>query len=61
MQWKMRAQKLCRFDVETTLKNPRGELIDLSSSLKVESTSKIQRRIDAIISTWIRLSKSMSF
>ena len=28
---------------------------------KVESTSKFPRRIDVIISTWIRLSKSMKF
>ena len=33
--------------------------IDISSILKVESTSKYPRRIDVIISTWIRLSKSM--
>ena len=39
--------------------NPRGELIDILSILKVESTSKFPRRIDVIISTWIRLSKSM--
>ena len=61
MQWKKRVQKLCRFDVETTSKNPPGELIDISSILKVESMSKFPCRIDVIISTWIRLSKSMSF
>ena len=32
-----------------------------SSILKVESTSKFPRRIDVIISKWIRLSKSMKF
>ena len=58
-EWKQRAQELRRFDVETTYKNPRGELIDISSILKVESTSKFPRRIDVIISTWILLSKSM--
>ena len=58
-KWKQRVQELRRSDVETTQKNPRGELIDISSILKVESTSKFPRRIDVIISTWIRLSKSM--
>ena len=43
----------------TTQKNPLGELIDISSILKVESTLKYPRRIDVVISTWIRLSKSM--
>ena len=61
IEWKQRVQKLRRFDVETTQKNPRGELIDISSILKVESTSKYPRQIDVIISTWIRLSKSMEF
>ena len=42
-------------------KNPRGEFIDISSILKVESTSKFPRQIDVIISTWILLSKSMKF
>ena len=51
--------EVSRFDVETTSKNPRGKLIDISSILKVESTSKFPGRIDVIISTWIRLSKSM--
>ena len=37
-EWKLRVQKLRRFEVE--------------------STSKYRRRIDVIISTWIRLSKS---
>ena len=59
IEWKQRVQKLRRFDVETTQKNPRGELIDISSILKVESTSKYPRRIDVITSTWIRLSKLM--
>ena len=59
--WKQRVRQLRRFDVETTKKNPRGELIDISSILKVESTLKFPRRIDVIISTWIRLSKSMKF
>ena len=35
--------------------------IDISSILKVESTSKFPRRTDVIISTWIRVSKSMLF
>ena len=52
---------LRRFDVETTSKNPCEELINISSILKVEPTSKLPRRIDVIISTWIRLSKSMLF
>ena len=61
MQWKQRVQKLHRFDIETTQENPRVELIDVSSILKVESTSKFSRRIDVIISTRIRLSKPMQF
>ena len=32
---------LCRFDAETTKKNPRGKIIDISSILKVESTLKL--------------------
>ena len=56
VEWKQRVQKLGRFDVEKTWKNPHGELIDISSILKVESTSKYPRRIDVIISTWTRLS-----
>ena len=59
IQWKQSVQKLPRFNVETTSKNPRGKLIDILSILKVESTSIFPRRIDVIISTWIRLSKSM--
>ena len=39
MEWKQRVLKLSRFDVEMTKKNPRGELIDILSILKVESTS----------------------
>ena len=54
-------QKLRRLDVEITSKYPGGELIDIFSILKVESTSKFPRRIDVTISRWIRLSKSMSF
>ena len=46
---------LRRFDVETTSKAPRGGLIDDLSILKIESTSKILRQIDVIISTWVRL------
>ena len=61
IEWNQRVQKLRRFCVETTQKNPRGELIDISSILKVESTSKFPRQVDVIISTWIRLSKSMKF
>ena len=59
IEWKQRVQKLRRFDVETTQKNPRGKLINILSIFKVESASKFPRRIDVIISTWIRLSKSM--
>ena len=59
IQWKQSVQKLPQFNVETTSKNPRGKLIDILSILKVESTSIFPRRIDVIISTWIRLSKSM--
>ena len=51
--------KLSQFDVETKWKNPRGKLIDILSILKVESTSNFPRRVDVIISTWIRLSKSI--
>ena len=36
---KQRVQNLLQFDVETTEKNPRGELIDITPILKVESTS----------------------
>ena len=56
---KMRVKQLRRFDVETTQKNRQGELINISSTLKVESTSKFPRRIDVIISTCIRLLKSI--
>ena len=45
--------------VETTSKNPHGELINILSILKVESTSKFSRGIDVIMSMWIRLSKLM--
>ena len=38
IKWKQLVQKLRRFDVETTYKNPRGELIDILSILKIEST-----------------------
>ena len=62
--WKMierkqRVKQLRRFDIETTQKNPRRKLIEISSILKVESTLKFSRRINVIISTWIRLSKSL--
>ena len=40
-------------------KNARRKLVDICSILKIESTSKFARRIDVIISTWIRLSKSI--
>ena len=43
---------LCLFNVGTTEKNQRGELIDISSILKVESTSNFPHRIDILISTW---------
>ena len=46
-------------EVDTLPKNPRGELIDISSVLKAESRSKLPRRIDVVISTWICFSKSM--
>ena len=59
IEMKQRIKHLCRFDLETKKKNPRPELIGISSILKVESSSKFLRRIDVIISTWIRLSKSM--
>ena len=59
IQKKHHVQKLRRFDVKTTLETPRGELIDISSILKVESTFKLPRRIDVLISTWIRVSKLM--
>ena len=59
IEWKQRVAQLRQFDVETTKKNPRGELIDILSLLKVEFTSKFSCRIDGIISTLIRLSKSM--
>ena len=59
MEWKYRVQELRRFDGEQLKKNAGGKLSDISSILKVESTSKFPRQIDVIISTWIRLSKSM--
>ena len=40
IEWKQRVQKLRRFDVETTQKNPQGELINISSILEVKPTSK---------------------
>ena len=61
IQWKQPVQKLRSFDVETTSKNPRGKLTDISSILKVESTSKFPSRIDVIISTWNCLSKSILY
>ena len=36
---------------QNDIENPRGELVDILSILKVESTSKFPRRIDYIIST----------
>ena len=56
---KQRVKQLRRFDIETTQNNPREELIDVLSILKVESTSKFPCQIDVIISTLIHLSKSM--
>ena len=56
---KQRVNQLYQLDIETSEKNPRGNLNDISSILKVESTLKFPPRIDVIISTWIRLSKSM--
>ena len=56
---KQRVKHLRRFNIETTLKNPCGKLINISSILKVESTWKFPRRIDVIISIQIRLSKLM--
>ena len=43
------------------IENPRGELNNISSILKVESTTKHPPRINVIISTWISLSKSIQF
>ena len=40
IEWKQRVQKLRRFDVETTQKNPLGELINISSILEIKPTSK---------------------
>ena len=59
IEWKQQEQKLGQFEVETTKKNPRGELIDILLILKVESTSKFPHRLDAIIFTLICLSESM--
>ena len=42
-EWKKRVLKLCRFDVKNN----------------VDDSSKFHRRIDVIISTWIRISKLM--
>ena len=54
IEWKHWVKQLRRFDVEKTQKNPRGELVNISSILKIEFTSKFPRRIDDIVSTWIR-------
>ena len=59
IEMKQRVKHLCRFDLETKKKNQHRGLIDISSILKVESSSKFLRQIDVIISMWIRLSKSM--
>ena len=48
--------KSCRLEVETTSKKPHGKLINISSILKVELTFSYPRRINVILSTWIRLS-----
>ena len=61
IEWKQRVQKLRRFNVETTWKNPRGKSINISSILKVESTAKFPHRINVTVSAWIRLSKLMWF
>ena len=45
-----------RFDV----KIPPGKFVKITSILKGESTWKLWHRFDVDISTWIRLSKSMS-
>ena len=60
IEWKQRVQQLHRFDIETTWKNPRGELIDIWSILKVESTSKFPCQVDVEISMWIGCSKTMN-
>ena len=59
IEWKQQVLELPRPDVETTQKNPREELINISSILKKEYSSKFPHRIDVLICTWIRLSKSM--
>ena len=56
---KKRVKQLPRFDIETPKKNPRRKLMHISPDLKVESTLKFPRRIDATIFLWICLSKSM--
>ena len=53
IEWKQRVKQLRRFEKR------RGEIINVLSILKVESTSKFPPRIDVIFSTWIRLSKLM--
>ena len=58
---KQRVKQLRWFDTKIAEKNPRGKLIDISSILKAESTSKFLRWINVIISTWIRLSRSMKY
>ena len=59
IEWKQGVQKLRPFDVETTQGSLRGELIDISSILKVESMSTFPCQIDVIIPPLIYLSKSM--
>ena len=51
IEWKQRVQKLRRFDVETTQKILCGELIDISSILKVQLTSNRCHNFHEL-STW---------
>ena len=49
-----------RNDIEKSTWRTHRYFVDFESRIHVEvSTSKYPRRIDVIISTWIRLSKSM--
>ena len=49
-------QELGRFEIETTSKENTWSSINISSILKVESTSSYLRWANVIFSKWIRLS-----
>ena len=48
-EFKERAQILQQFDIETSSKKPHEETVNISSNLKVESTSRFLSQIDIIL------------